>query len=291
MGDLHYSVYNSAELCAAREDYYHRLFTSVLNLNPDVVFAIGDTVDNGLLEELEGLHNVARRAGLKFYTVNGNHDLLRNPKTEIARYTGNQNRYYSRIYHPANGVSTALDPEASRLVILDTPKEMNEKDHGGYVDAEQINWLKGEIDASGNNPLFIFGHHPLQGTTRWSSFPMLNIDNSKQVKLAFWRKQQGIGFYFCGHNHANSIVRRANWNFIQTAAPLRSSDFRVIDYTPESIHLFTAPIEGGDVSARLGNKLANAMGDFSKLPSKGGRSDRELRITLPTPVQVPEAVR
>jgi 3',5'-cyclic-AMP phosphodiesterase len=288
LGDLHYSIYNSAELGTARDDYYDRLFTSVLNLKPDVVFAIGDTVDNGLPEELDGLHSIARRTGLFFYTVNGNHDLLKTSKSQLARWTGNTNPFYSLTFNPVNKLSAQ---ETGHFVVLDTPKEMNEKDHGGYVSAEQLNWLKGEIEASGENPLFVFGHHPLQGTTRWSIFPMLNIDNSKQVKLAFWRKQNAPAFYFCGHNHANSIVRRMNWNFIQTAAPLRSNDFRVIDYTPEQIQLYTVPLEGGEATARLGNKLANAMGDFSKMPSKGGRSDRQLTVNLPVRVPVLANVR
>jgi 3',5'-cyclic-AMP phosphodiesterase len=288
LGDLHYSVYNSAELCAARDEYYQRLFTAVLKLQPDLVFAIGDTVDNGLPEELDGLHNIARRSGLAFYTVNGNHDLLHTTKTELAHYTKNPHPYYTLFGNPVSGVSTALDSSATRFVVLDTPKEMNEKDHGGYVSAEQLHWLKGEIAASGDNPLFVFGHHPLQATTRWSIFPMLNIDNSKQVKLEFWRKQAGEAFYFCGHNHTNSIVRRANWNFIQTAAPLRSSDFRVIDYTPESVQLSAVPLENGDYMIRLGTKLANAMGDFSKMPSKGRPSDRQLTVKLPA--CVPEII-
>ena len=84
LGDLHYSVYTTKSLRRACDEYYETLFSGVLEQQPDVVFAIGDTVDNGYPEEFEGLHACARRVGLKFVTVNGNHDLLHQTKQEIA---------------------------------------------------------------------------------------------------------------------------------------------------------------------------------------------------------------
>jgi 3',5'-cyclic AMP phosphodiesterase CpdA len=279
LGDLHYSIYSTLLLRQSRDEYYETLFSEVLEQQADVVFAIGDTVDNGLPEEFEGLHTCAQRAGLKFVTVNGNHDLLEQTKTEIAHWTGNTQPYFTQYYNPIKGASTILDKEAAPFVILNTPKEKSPKDHGGYVDSEQLAWLKQQIDQSENLPLFVFGHHPLQRATLWSTFRMLNIDNSRDVRVAFYRKQQSQAFYFCGHNHANSIARAANWNFIQTAAPLRTNDFRVIDFTPEEISIQTVNIKGKGMR-RKADQMTRAMGDFLKLPSKGFNSDRQLRVAL-----------
>lgn len=277
LGDLHYSLYKTPELRQICKEYYQNLFNSVLEQNAEVVFAIGDTVDNGNAEEFEELHACARQVGLKFLTVNGNHDLLQLTKTEIAQWTGNQNPYYSMSYNPISGLSNTLDTDASRFVVMDTPKEKSPKDHGGYVRPEQLSWLKTQIDQSGEQPLFVFGHHPVQNATLYSTFPMLNIDNSKEVKVAFLHKRQGVGFYFCGHNHANSISRKANWNFIQTAAPLRTNDFRVIDYTPEEVLIQTVEVKIKQ-QRKLAGKMMKAMGDFLQLPARGFRSDRQLRV-------------
>ncbi len=277
LGDLHYSIYPDAANCALREEFFDRLFTSVAKQQPDVVIAIGDTTDNGYSEEFEGLHRAARRNKLEFVTVNGNHDVLEMSKPEISRYTGNRFPYFALYFNPLTGLSDVTDHEAARFLIIDTPKERSPKDHGGYVGPEQLAWLENQIAESEDKPLFIFGHHPLTHATRWSSFPMLSINNSKEVKRLLAQKRQGAAFYFCGHNHANSIDRRGNWNYIQTAAPLRSGDYRVIDFTSEEVRLQTITFEGG---RELGQRLAQALGDFTNFPSRGFRLDRELRLKL-----------
>ncbi len=279
LGDLHYSVFQKPELCKAREEFYERLFHATLEQRPDAVFAIGDTTDNGQPEEFDGLHAVARRTGLSFITVNGNHDLLNQTKSQIARWTGNPNPYFTLKYHPLNGAHGQNSREASSFVVLDTPKELSPKDHGGYVGPEQLSWLKGQIDESGDRPLFVFGHHPVQGATRWAAFPMLNIDNSRDVKFAFFRKQEGEAFYFCGHNHANSIIRRQNWSFVQTAAPLRTCDFRVIDFSPEEVKISTVKVKGHQAH-KLANRVMDGMGDFLKLPARGFPGDRHYSVAL-----------
>ncbi|MEI7556830.1 metallophosphoesterase [Candidatus Chlorohelix sp.] len=279
LGDLHYSVYKTNSLCQIREEYYENLFYSVLEQKPDAVFAIGDTVDNGFPEEFEGLHACARRVGLNFYTVNGNHDLLELPREEIARWTGNRQSYFTLSFDPVTGIANPSNNRFSNLVVLDTVKEKSPKDHGGFVWSEQIEWLKKQIETSENNPIFVFGHHPLKSETLYSSFRMLKIDNSHEIKQVFLKKQTGQGFYFCGHNHANSINRRGNWSFIQTAAPLRTNDFRIIDYTPDQVSLTTVEVKNKN-QQNLAKQLTKALGDFLMLPSRGFDADRHLTISL-----------
>ncbi len=284
LGDLHYARFTDPTSRTLREEFFDRLFTSVKHQQADVVFAIGDTTDHGYPDEFEGLHHCARRNNLEFITVNGNHDVLELTKQEISRYTGNRFPYFALHFNPQVGMSDVTDKDAARFLVLDTPKERQPKDHGGYVGAEQLAWLENQIVESiiesADQPLFVFGHHPVARATRWSSLPMLSIDNSSQVRRVFSRKQEGRASYFCGHNHANSIDQRANWSFIQTAAPLRTGDFRVIDFTPEEVSLETVAIEGGKATYLLARKVAEALGDFSRAPSRGLRRDREMRLRL-----------
>ncbi|HEX2916620.1 MAG TPA: metallophosphoesterase [Chloroflexia bacterium] len=283
LGDLHYSIYSSPLHCAWREEFFERLFTSVRKLEAEAVFAIGDTTDNGLAEEFEGLHALARRCDLRFITVNGNHDALKMDKATLRSYTGNRKDYYSLYFEAENNINSFASEKKSPFLIMDTAKERNHKDHGGFVDAGQLNWLAGEIGASEGLPLFAFGHHPVKGATRWSSFPMLNIDNSREVAKVFKSKQNGPAFYFCGHNHTNSINRQGNWHFIQTASPLRTADFRLVEWSPEKIELHTVPVEGGKTALKLALKLAEAMGDFLSVPARGFPWDRAFRISLQQP--------
>lgn len=279
LGDLHYSLYNTPLLQQMCNEYYDLLFTSVLEQQADAVLAIGDTVDNGLEAEFDGLHECARRAGLKFFTVNGNHDLLKQTKAEISRWTNNTNPYYTLYFHPTSGLANYSKSDAASAVVLDTPREKSPKDHSGYVAPEQIAWLKQQITESGENPLFVFGHHPLRGQTRWSLFPMLNIENSRDMKLAFLHKQEAPAIYFCGHNHANSVTSFRNWYFVQTAAPLRTNDFRVVDFTEEEISINTISLPN-ERSRKLTNALMRAMGDFLQMPAKGFTDDRRLQVPL-----------
>ncbi|MBN9389414.1 MAG: metallophosphoesterase [Chloroflexi bacterium] len=294
LGDLHYSVYqgeNSKENYAAlREEFFDRLFQTVRAVRADVVIAIGDTTDNGLPEEFAGLHACAARNEVDFITVNGNHDVLTLTKPELSFYTGNRFPYYTRYFNPVTGQSDVTDPQAARFLILDTPKERNPKDHGGYVGPEQLAWLTNQLIESGDKPLFAFGHHPVGWATRYANFPMLNIDNSKEVWRAFATRRKGNSFYFCGHNHANSVTRRGNWHFIQTAAPLRTADFRLVEFTPGKVHMRTVPLLGGAATARLGNQLADALGDFSHFPARGFSRDRELVVPLGSSFAIPEGV-
>lgn len=290
LGDLHYSAYSEEIHQAIREEFFNRLFETVREIGAEAVIAIGDTTDNGTPAEFLGLQAAAARHGVDFITVNGNHDVLTMTKPEVSFYTKNRFPYFTLYFNPASGPSDVTDPEAVRFLILDTPKERNATDHGGYVGPEQLAWLTNQVIESGDKPLFVFGHHPLAGATRYAHFRMLCIDNSKEVWQILSSKRQGAAFYFCGHNHANSIARRGNWHFIQTAAPLRTSDLRVIEFTPEAVSLQTVPLLGGPETALLGQRLAEAMGDFKRFPAKGFRRDRELVISL-GPARKPHLVK
>ncbi|WP_171651906.1 metallophosphoesterase family protein [Paenibacillus foliorum] len=124
----------------------------------------------------------------------GNHDAYLLPKAEIMALTGQQR------YH-------AIENEEAMLIFLDTSKEMNRSDWGGEMDAERLEWLKAQLDKSGNKPVFIFAHHPVYDTTTHSTMEKMSIDPQIDM-LDVLNRKEGHGFYFCGHNHMNSIVQK-----------------------------------------------------------------------------------
>lgn len=288
LGDLHFTVYNDKNLSSMRDEFFNRLFQSVREQRPDAVVAVGDVTDRGLPVEFEGLNEALRRNNLNMITVNGNHDLQTLTKDEIRAYTGNLTDYFSydcaahgtRQLRLPDVAPAPLSEDAARFVIMDTPKELELVEYGGFVDDQQLEWLGREVETSQDKPLFVFGHHPLRWATRWSALPKLNIDNSRVVRQTFERKSGGYGFYFCGHNHTNSIHRQKNWTYIQSAAPLRAADFRVIDWSPEAFELQTVSINNRAETLKMATRLVAAIDDFNIVAAKGLNRDRTLSLRL-----------
>jgi Icc protein len=144
--------------------------------------------------------------------VLGNHDAYSIPKVDILKITGQQ-RYQ------------AIDMEGAILIFLDTTKEMNRVDWGGEMDAEQPDWLQTQLEITGDKPVFVFSHHPVYGTTANSTMDKLSIDPQIDMK-AVLNKKEGTGFFFCGHNHVNSIVQQDGWHY---ASCLDIPAFRIVE--------------------------------------------------------------
>jgi 3',5'-cyclic AMP phosphodiesterase CpdA len=217
IGDFHYSRmhHDSEELVKAKEQAYRYMMQAFLDQEADFHISIGDLTHEGVPEELEQIVEWMDYGGRQFIHVLGNHDTYSIPKADILAITG-QERY------------RVIDTEDVMLLILDTTQEMNPSDWGGTLDAEQLVWLHQQLERSGDKPVFVFGHHPVHDTTMRSTMDMLSIHPRVDVKSVLHRKAEG-GFYFCGHNHVNSLVRQAGWHYIQTAACLDVPAFRIIE--------------------------------------------------------------
>lgn len=266
LGDLHYSIYPTEGLRQKREEFFIRLFRTVKNVKPDVVFAIGDISHSGRAEEFEGVRECAKQAGVEhYYAINGNHDLWKISRNEMPQYNHNPKPGYFSLYFDRNAQLTSAENAVWTFLLMDTAQQSKHVDGGGRVDHLQLQWLKEEVDKSGDKPLFVLGHHPLRGLTKFASFPGMNIHNSNQVWDILAGKKQGMGFYFCGHNHANSEARRDNWLAVQTAAPLNSLDFRVVDISPQTVDMFLETIEGGKETTRLSYLLCLAQYNITRI--------------------------
>jgi 3',5'-cyclic-AMP phosphodiesterase len=280
LGDLHYSIYPTVRLRDMREEFFSRLFRTVKQTKPDIVFAIGDVSHSGRAEEFEGVRECARNAGIEhYYSINGNHDLWKIPRNEMPRYNHNPKPGYFSLYFDRNGQLTDAENSVWTFLLMDTAQQSKHVDGGGKVDHHQLHWLKEEVAKSGEKPLFVLGHHPLRGLTKFASFPGMNIHNSKEVWEILAQKKKGQGFYFCGHNHANSEALRDNWLAVQTAAPLNSLDFRVVDVSPEEVEMHLVNIEGERETNRLSYMLCLAQYNITRLYAR--RSPSTYRHTTP----------
>ncbi|TBL81162.1 metallophosphoesterase family protein [Paenibacillus thalictri] len=229
MGDFHYSRLEdpTADVLEVQEKLYSYMLKTFFEIEADYHISVGDFSNKGYPEELQYLVDKMKvyNGDLKrrFIQVLGNHDTITLPKQEILAITGQQ------LYH-------SIDTNEAILVFLDTAKEMNLRDAGGEVSEEQIAWLEDLVQKSGNKPMLIFAHHPVYATTARSELNMLSIHPDQDIWPILQRKQ-GSGYYFCGHNHVNSIVQRDHWHFIQTSSCLDIPAYRIIDINADKVSI------------------------------------------------------
>lgn len=266
MGDFHYSLLNggSAEMVEARDKVYEEMLGHFVQMDADYHISIGDLTHEGLPGEFDYVFQRIGESSRRFIHVLGNHDAYELPKTEIMALTGQQR------YH-------VIDREEAMLIFLDTTKEMNRIDWGGELDGEQLEWLKAQLDKSGQKPVFIFAHHPVYGTTAHSTMEKMSIDPSIDMLEVLGRKQ-GPGFYFCGHNHKNSILQKDNWHFIQTAACLDIPAFRIVELTEQGVSVELIAVDKADMAEHIALFHKEIPGFTPSSDAHGQDTDHSLQV-------------
>ncbi|WP_409342800.1 metallophosphoesterase family protein [Paenibacillus sp. MBLB4367] len=273
MGDFHYSRMENGteEMLEAREQAYAVMLDAFLELDADLHISLGDLTHEGYPEEFGYVFDRIRGSGREFIHVLGNHDAYSIPKADILAITGQQ-RF------------RAIHTEEASLLFLDTTKEMNRADWGGEMDAVQLEWLQTELDRSGDKPVFVFAHHPVYGTTARSTMEKLSIDPQLDVKAVLHTKK-GPGFFFCGHNHVNSIVRQDGWHYIQTAACLDIPAYRTIELKDGKVAIGLATIEEANLTDHIA-RFHKEMPGFAPTREAYGE-DADLRLS----VEIVESVK
>ncbi|RAP75174.1 metallophosphoesterase family protein [Paenibacillus montanisoli] len=275
MGDLHYHESDEAfpGWLEARAVFYQTLLGQFMDEDGEFHISLGDLTNFGSSVELREVYEYLRRSDRTFIHVLGNHDLYAQPRRDVLEITGGQ-RYQ------------AIMTDKAMLVFLDTAKEMDFEDWGGWVDEEQLEWLERMVKASGTKPLLVFGHHPVYNTTKRSETDKGSIDPS----IDMWRilnQKEGTGIYFNGHTHVDSIAHQGNWVFVQLSACLDQPGFRVVDMDGEEIRISAVDVADGGFADHAAT-LHRHMKYFTPNPdARGSAADRELIIPLRRTVQSP----
>lgn len=272
MGDFHYSRMEngSEEMLESRDHVYTHLLRQFLGMDGDLHISLGDLTHEGHPEEFRYVFNRIGGSGRPFIHALGNHDTYLMPKADIAALTG-QRRYRS------------MEMAEATLIFLDTTREMDRDDWGGTIDAEQLEWLRIELERAGTKPVLVFAHHPVFGTTARSTLDKLSIHPSVDIQAVLNRKQ-GRGFYFCGHNHVNSIVRQGGWHFIQTAACLDIPAFRTVELTGGQLHIGLVSVLDAALPEHIARFHANMPGFRPNPEAQGSFTDWSLQVDLLQPV-------
>jgi len=273
MGDLHYHDTDAAIAgwTEARDRFYETMIEKFLEEEGDFHISLGDLTNYGTATELEGVYGLLGRKSRTFVHALGNHDLYAQKRADVLAFTGQQR------YH-------AIDTERATLVFLDTAKEQDFEDWGGWVDEEQLRWLEGVVQASGAKPMLVFAHHPVYRTTKRSEMDKGSIHHSIDMWSVLGQKQ-GIGVYFNGHTHVDSIHRERNWTFVQLSAVLDQHAVRLVDVDSDCIRIAAKDVEEAGVVEAAPTLYAN-MPHFRHNPeARGEAEDRECIVSLTAATQ------
>ncbi len=268
LGDFHYSsleemdTEKDKQIFDIRDKYYEKVIYNFLKTKGDYHISLGDLTNYGNKQELEYVCSAMKNKGVNFIHVLGNHDSYSLSKNDILSIT-KQERYFS------------ICEDNSIMIFIDSTLETNHERWAGYMDEVQLQWLKNEIIHSTDKTILIFSHHPVYGTTTFSKDENLYIEQIEELNRIL-ALHKGRGIFFCGHNHANSICKRDNWYFVQTAATLDINAFRVVDIYDDKIKLDYKEV---DNVSELSKNLGSNMLHFSlKDNAVGNEEDRRLEI-------------
>ncbi|WP_052350266.1 metallophosphoesterase family protein [Paenibacillus gorillae] len=262
IGDLHYpsELINHTKINEeARDAYYKRFMDSFLSIQADYHISLGDLTHAGEVDEFNQVLSGIEGYNVHFLHVLGNHDTYTHPKEAILRITKQQR--YGVIEHP-----DAL------ILLLDTARECRDN-WGGMIDEEQLAWLELQMNRKADKPLLVFGHHPLYNTTARSTETMMSLDPDVEI-WPILERWAGIGFYFNGHNHIHSIIRKEQWHFIQTAAVPDVPAVRMVTVDPNEVKLDTVSFANEEWSEWASGFNGN-MFDYEKYPNAEGDSSAE----------------
>jgi Icc protein len=268
MGDFHYSRMENGteEMIEARDRVYNVMLNTFLEMDGQFHISLGDLTHEGFPEEFSYIFSRIGTSDRNFIHVLGNHDTYSIPKTDILDITGQQ-RYHS------------IETEEAMLIFLDSTKEMDHTSWGGEMDAQQLEWLQAQLEKSGEKPTLVFAHHPVYGTTARSTMENLFIQPDVEMK-AVLNTKKGSGFFFCGHNHVNSIVQQDGWHYIQTAACLDIPAFRIVELKDGQVISQLLTIDQEDLTDHIERFNTKMKGFNPVLEARGEDTDWNIKVDL-----------
>ena len=186
-------IVEPGELMADRVDTAAMLRAAVahvvaMNPRPDVVLATGDLVNDGRPAQYQQLGEILADLTMPVYPIPGNHDDRGGIRALFADMVP---------AGPAGDwLDYVVDEHPIRLVGLDTTTP---GEHGGRLEAEQLDWLDAQLAREPDRPTLIFQHHPPFATgIDWMD--RVGLENGWQEAEIVARHPQ-VELLTCGHVH------------------------------------------------------------------------------------------
>ena len=178
----------------------------------DFVMITGDLIDKAFEKELSAVLPYLEKLNYPWYFAFGNHDRC------VGGYL--DTKLYMKIIKEVNPDYKfnlpyyAFTPKKGyRVIVLDNVIT-NEITSQGYIDDEQYNWLKKELDKSRKDTVLIFMHVPL---IEPFASPNHRLRNAGKIMGLIESYTNPIGV-FQGHYHAARVEQRNNVLYVNSPA-------------------------------------------------------------------------
>lgn len=192
----------------------------------DFVMFTGDLIDKSFEKELKAFLPHVEKLNAPWYFAFGNHDRCVGGYLTTLVYldmvrNSNPNFKFKKAYY------SFVPKKNYKVVVLDNIIT-DEVTSNGYIDEEQLKWLKKELDASKNDTVLIFMHVPIIEPFASPNHKMRNGIVLKQL-IESYKNPIGV---FQGHYHAAKITQHDNVLYVNSPALVSYPNaFRVISVT------------------------------------------------------------
>ncbi len=202
---------------------------TINKISPDFVLSGGDNIMDALgqsYEASDSLYNLyfetAKNLTMPVYTTMGNHEVFGlyeksgiSPEHKLYGKKMYEDRLAQRYY--------SFDHKGWHFVIIDGIGFTEDRHYYGHVDAEQIEWLKKDLDEADNRPIIVSTHIPLlsvgsqimQGPTVGMSEGSV-ITNANEVRKIL--EQHNTKLVLQGHLHFLEDVQYNGIHYITGGA-------------------------------------------------------------------------
>jgi hypothetical protein len=249
LGDLHFEKKTETMVLAA--------FDQLKALNPEFMVSLGDLggySHPGTQLSFDEAKNLFSGFNFPVYPLLGNHDLegleFKTDQENIKAWQESfllKSPYYS------------IQKDFVTFIFLSTTRFRDNPHccHEVYIDEEQINWFKNELELNKNKRVFVFSHAPiigsgirvlqnlhLRGGNAW-----LNHSQNPGTFIKLVNNFPNVHFWASGHNHLcqeypDAISQKNNCLFCHTAVINKNSrdgrhQSRLIEYDQNEILIST----------------------------------------------------
>lgn len=190
----------------------------------DFVMFTGDQIDKSFEKELRAFLPHIQNLKYPWYLTFGNHDrciggyLTTSVYWDLVREVNPEFKVKKSYY--------SFEPKKNYKVIVLDNIILDEITSNGYIDDEQLKWLKKELDASKNDVVLIFMHVPVVEPFASPNHRMRNGIVLKQL-LESYKNPIAV---FQGHYHAAKITQHDNVLYVASPALVSYPNaFRVIN--------------------------------------------------------------
>ena len=192
----------------------------------DFVMFTGELIDKSFEKELKAFLPHVEKLNAPWYFAFGNHDRCVGGYLNTLVYldmvrNSNPDFKFKKAYY-------SFAPKKNYKVIVLDNIITDEITSNGYIDEEQLKWLKKELDSSKNDTVLIFMHVPVIEPFASPNHKMRNGIVLKQL-IESYKNPIGV---FQGHYHAAKITQHDNVLYVNSPALVSYPNaFRVVSVT------------------------------------------------------------